>query len=77
MKIKLRKADHGPVQQKRHGAAKLQDAVAPSRAPLFPPGFGVRQPHAALILFHCQAPSLLGLDAWTFFGAWELGFGAL
>jgi hypothetical protein len=34
--------------QKRHRAAALHDACANSKAPLFPPGFGVRQPYAAL-----------------------------
>jgi hypothetical protein len=34
---------------KRHRAAALHDAVAFSRTPLPPQGFGVRQPHAAFI----------------------------
>src|SRR5206468_6983629 len=33
---------------KRHRAAALQDAVADSQAPVKPPGFGLRQPSAAL-----------------------------
>ena len=50
-----RKGDHRLELQKRHRAAALHDAGANSRVPLFPPGFGVRQPYAALTFVRCQA----------------------
>jgi hypothetical protein len=43
---------------KRHRAAALHDAGANSKAPLFPPGFGVRQPYAASVAPIGDRPSV-------------------
>jgi len=43
----MNEADHNIAEEKRHGAAALQDAGASTSTPLCPRGFGVRQPHAA------------------------------